>query len=107
MAVHFDGVPPSREVEGALIFVKLHKDFALHVVDVSTLDYLYEDAAASAKSCHRQQKLNATNQNSVKGASRAVCFPRIHRFLNTLQQVELASSTAHHTVTTKGRDFFQ
>lgn len=40
MAVHFNRIASSWEVEGTLVFVELHENFSLYVVDVGPLDHL-------------------------------------------------------------------
>lgn len=76
MAVHFDRIAPSWEVEGALTLVEFDQHLALHVVDVGTLDHLGGTAGATKVSepCHRRQRtphVRMPTQNSNVKARRA------------------------------------
>lgn len=52
VAVHFDGIASSREVKGPLVFVEFHKHFALHIMDISSLDHL-RGSGGCARNIHR------------------------------------------------------
>lgn len=58
VAVHFDRITPSWEVEGALTLVEFDQHLALHVVDVGTIDHLGGTAGATKISnsyCRKQR----------------------------------------------------
>lgn len=58
VAVHFDRITPSWEVEGALTLVEFDQHLALHVVDVGTINHLggTADAPKISDLCRRKQR---------------------------------------------------
>lgn len=66
VAVHFDRIAPSWEVEGALTLVELDQHLALYVVDVGTIDHLGSTAGATKISdlCRRSAPCISLCQSS-------------------------------------------